>query len=273
MKLSNKLISEIAVWYNSFLATDFSRKFENWFGELTESSATIYDKAVDEAYNITHEGGWLHRLFDGSHDPVSMWNIVKDTKLDDTNNYGSFSGEVQKAIEKYNIDDLPMHGQHNLNNALMAMYTTFLYGIHPTESFEALKESKGVKRRFEIVFQDNNKLVIDDFAHHPTAILHTVKATVSRFPSKRIFGIVELASNTMSKGYHGEKLYKTTSDLKKAYWLNLSGKKNQKFEYDSLNLLLDDLKKEINNFDVILIMSNKNSKKISEPIIDLIKSK
>ena len=84
MKLSNKLISEIAVWYNSFLATDFSRKFENWFGELTESTATIYDKAVDEAYNKTHEGGWLHRLFDGSHDPVSMWNIVKDTKLDDT---------------------------------------------------------------------------------------------------------------------------------------------------------------------------------------------
>ena len=84
MKLSNKLISEIAVWYNSFLATDFSRKFENWFGGLTESTVTIYDKAVDEAYNTTHEGGWLHRLFDGSHDPVSMWNIVKDTKLDDT---------------------------------------------------------------------------------------------------------------------------------------------------------------------------------------------
>lgn len=83
-KIVNKVISEFTVWYNSFLATDYSRKFENWFGELTESTATIYDKAVDQVYNTTHEGGWLHRLFDGSHDPVSMWNIVKDAKLDDT---------------------------------------------------------------------------------------------------------------------------------------------------------------------------------------------
>lgn len=83
-KLSNKFISEFTIWYNSFLATDYSQKFESWFGSLTESSATIYDKAVDRAYNTNHEGGWLHRLFDGSHDPISMWNIVKDTKLDDT---------------------------------------------------------------------------------------------------------------------------------------------------------------------------------------------
>lgn len=83
-KIVNKVISELTVWYNSFLATDYSRKFENWFGELTESTATIYDKAVDQVYNTTHEGGWLHRLFDGSHDPVSMWNIVKNAKLDDT---------------------------------------------------------------------------------------------------------------------------------------------------------------------------------------------
>ena len=50
-------------------------------------------------------------------------------------------------------------------------------------------------------------------------------------------------------------------------------KKNQEFEYDSIKSLLVDLKKEIDAFDVILIMSNKDSKKILEPIIDLIKSK
>lgn len=83
-KLSNKIISELAVWFNSFLATDYSRKFENWFGSLTESSASIYDKAVDHVYNTSHEGGWLHRLFDGSHDPISMWNIVKEARIDDT---------------------------------------------------------------------------------------------------------------------------------------------------------------------------------------------
>ena len=182
-------------------------------------------------------------------------------------------GVIKFESEKFNIHDLPMHGNHNLNNAVMAMYAAFLHGIHPRESFEALKASKGVKRRFEVVFQDNNKLVIDDFAHHPTAILSTVQAATSHFASKRILGIIELASNTMSKGYHGQKLYESASELKKVYWLNLSGRKNQEFEYDSLSFLLKDLKEEIDNFDVILIMSNKDSKKISEPIIDFIKRK
>ena len=92
-------------------------------------------------------------------------------------------GVIKYDSEKYNIDDLPMHGYHNLSNAVMAMYATFLHGIHPKDSFSALTNSKGVKRRFETIFQNDNKLVVDDFAHHPTAILHTVHAAVIRFSS------------------------------------------------------------------------------------------
>jgi hypothetical protein len=95
----------------------------------------------------------------------------------------------------------------------------------------------------------------------------------NHFPSQKILGIIELASNTMSQGHHGAELYESSSGLEKVFWLNLSGKRNQEFEYDSIKLLLTDLKKDIVNFDVILIMSNKDSKKISEPVIDLIKSK
>ena len=175
--------------------------------------------------------------------------------------------------QKFDVSDLPMHGQHNLNNVVMAIYTTYLHGIDPEKSFLALQKSKGVKRRFETVFKHNEKIVIDDFAHHPTAISHTVEAAISHFSSKKIVGIVELASNTMSQGHHGLELYNSASSLAQVYWLNLSNKKNQDFEYDSINLLLEDLKKDIDNIDVILIMSNKDSKKISEPIIDLIKSK
>jgi len=77
----------------------------------------------------------------------------------------------------------------------------------------------------------------------------------------------------MSQGHHGAELYESASGLEKVYWLNLSSQRNMEFEYDSIKLLLVDLKKDIDNFDVILIMSNKDSKKISEPIIDLIKIK
>ena len=182
-------------------------------------------------------------------------------------------GAISFQNQEFAIRDLPLHGEHNLHNVVMAMYAAFLHGIHPKESFSALKHSKGVKRRFETVFQNEDKLVIDDFAHHPTAIAHTVKAAINHFPSQKILGIIELASNTMSQGHHGAELYESSSGLEKVFWLNLSGKRNQEFEYDSIKLLLTDLKKDIVNFDVILIMSNKDSKKISEPVIDLIKSK
>ena len=182
-------------------------------------------------------------------------------------------GVIHFKGQKFDVSDLPMHGQHNLNNVVMAIYTTYHHGIDPEKSFLALQKSRGVKRRFETVFKHNEKIVIDDFAHHPTAISHTVEAAISHFSSKKIVGIVELASNTMSQGHHGLELYNSASSLAQVYWLNLSNKKNQDFEYDSINLLLEDLKKDIDNIDVILIMSNKDSKKISEPIIDLIKSK
>ena len=182
-------------------------------------------------------------------------------------------GVIDFENQKFNISDLPMHGKHNLSNAVIAMYAASLHGISPKDSFLALKNSKGVKRRFETVFQNGHKIVIDDFAHHPTAISNTVQAATNYFPSKRILGIIELASNTMSQGHHGEDLYESASALVKAYWLNLSSQKNKEFEYDSFKLLLTDLEKDIDNFDVILIMSNKDSKKISEPIIDLIKNK
>ena len=182
-------------------------------------------------------------------------------------------GVIDFENQKFNISDLPMHGKHNLSNAVIAMYAASLHGISPKDSFLALKNSKGVKRRFETVFQNDHKIVIDDFAHHPTAISNTVQSATNYFPSKRILGIIELASNTMSQGHHGEDLYESASALGKAYWLNLSSQKNKEFEYDSIKLLVTDLEKDIDNFDVILIMSNKDSKKISEPIIDLIKNK
>ena len=182
-------------------------------------------------------------------------------------------GVINFENQKFDVGDLPMHGKHNLSNAMIAMYVASLHGISPKESFLALTNSKGVKRRFETVFQNDYKIVIDDFAHHPTAISHTVQAAQNHFPTQKILGIIELASNTMSQGHHGDHLYESASGLGKAYWLNVSGKKNREFEYDSIQLLLTDLTKDIDNFDVILIMSNKDSKKISEPIIDLIKNK
>ena len=238
--------------------SEILKQFHHAIRTVPANGNILFHNSDENISSLIEMGCWsnIHKL--GGEDNIKL-------SIDD--------GIIHFKDQRFDLSDLPMHGQHNFNNVVMAMYTSFLHGIDPQQSFLALKNSKGVKRRFETVFKQNDKIVIDDFAHHPTAISHTVQAAINHFSSKKILGIVELASNTMSQGYHGEKLYESASGLEKVYWLNLSSEKNQEFEYDSIKLLLADLKKDIDAFDVILIMSNKDSKKILEPIIDLIKSK
>ena len=154
----------------------------------------------------------------------------------------------------------------------MAIYAAFLHGVHPKNSFAALENFKGVKRRFEKIYDDNNIIIIDDFAHHPTAIESTILAAKDHFDGN-ILGIIELGSNTMSGGFHGPNLHKSANLLDQAFWLNLSGSEGEGHEFTSVDALLNNIKDTLDGFNVILIMSNKDSKKISEPLIELIKSK
>ena len=174
--------------------------------------------------------------------------------------------------ETFKLESLPFYGIHNYQNALMAIYAAFLNGVHPKDSFAALQNFQGVKRRFEKIYEDSNITIIDDFAHHPTAIESTIAAAQDHFDGN-ILGIIELGSNTMSGGFHGTNLHKSANSLDGTFWLNLSGSEGEGHEFTSVNALLNHLKDTLDGFDVILIMSNKDSKKISEPLIELIKKK
>ena len=192
---------------------------------------------------------------------------TKETiELDLANKILNFKDEI------FNLESLPFYGTHNYQNALMAIYAAFLNGVHPKDSFAALQNFQGVKRRFEKIYEDNNITIIDDFAHHPTAISSTIAAAQDHFDGN-ILGIIELGSNTMSGGFHGTNLHKSTNSLDKTFWLNLSGSEGEGNEFTSVNDLIHNLKDTLDGFDVILIMSNKDSKKISEPLIELIKKK
>ena len=95
-------------------------------------------------------------------------------------------GIIHFNDQQFDVNDLPMHGRHNLNNVVMAMYTSFLFmGLIYRNLFQHSKNSKGVKRRFETVFKNSDKIVIDDFAHHPTAISFTVQQPRIIFLTKK----------------------------------------------------------------------------------------
>ena len=90
-------------------------------------------------------------------------------------------------------------GEYNVLNATAAAAMAANYGIEPEAIAEALKTFKSVKRRLEIKAQIDGITIIDDFAHHPTAIAATLTALRTRYPASRLWAIFEPRSNTLRR--------------------------------------------------------------------------
>ena len=246
---------------------DHADIFSNLLDILKQFHHVIRTIPADGNILIRPEGDNMSALMDmGYWSHVHKIGTIETIAIDMTKNILSFGNEI------FNLNTLPFNGMHNYQNAIMAMYAAFLHGVAPRDSFKALESFTGVKRRFETIYHDQDFIVIDDFAHHPTAIASTTAMAKGLFDQK-ILGIIELGSNTMSGGFHGTDLYKSAESLDKTLWLNLSSTSNDPHELTTLEMLLEELKRDLDNFGVILIMSNKDSKKISDPLIELIKAK
>ncbi|MCH2172142.1 Mur ligase domain-containing protein [Myxococcota bacterium] len=91
---------------------------------------------------------------------------------------------------------VPLFGQINVANALAALATVTELGGSLAEAVEALGRFKGVKRRQEIRGERNSVTVVDDFAHHPTAVRGSLDALRAQFPNGRIVAVFEPRTNT-----------------------------------------------------------------------------
>lgn len=95
--------------------------------------------------------------------------------------------------------EFPLAGEYNVWNATAAAAMAFFFGISREAIAAALKTFKSVKRRLEVKAQVNGITIIDDFAHHPTAIAGTLKALRARYPGARLWAILEPRSNTLRR--------------------------------------------------------------------------
>jgi UDP-N-acetylmuramate: L-alanyl-gamma-D-glutamyl-meso-diaminopimelate ligase len=92
--------------------------------------------------------------------------------------------------------ELPIGGRMNVANALGVWVLLKEFGLGDDELARGLKSFSGVARRQEIVGEAGGIVVIDDFAHHPTAIAATLDAIAERFAGRRILAAFEPRSNT-----------------------------------------------------------------------------
>ena len=100
------------------------------------------------------------------------------------------NGAAEGAVE------VPLIGRHNARNALAVYATAREIGLSPSVVRSAMATFRGVRRRQEIAGEAAGVLVIDDFAHHPTAVADTIAAVREAWPGRRLWAVFEPRSQT-----------------------------------------------------------------------------
>jgi len=109
---------------------------------------------------------------------------------------------VMRRCERLFDAVLPLGGRHNVENALGAIAACLSRGASPDTLVRGLAGYSGVKRRQEVRGELGGVKVIDDFAHHPTAVRETIDAVAGRNPGRRIVAVFEPRSNTSRRSLH-----------------------------------------------------------------------
>ncbi len=101
---------------------------------------------------------------------------------------------------------LAASGRHNVLNAMAAIAVAHGRGISTEDLAKALTTFQSVKRRMDVKGEFRGVLVVDDFAHHPTAVCATIEAARARWPGRRLWAILEPRSNSMRRKVFEETL-------------------------------------------------------------------
>ncbi|MFQ5697431.1 MAG: UDP-N-acetylmuramate--L-alanine ligase [Myxococcota bacterium] len=99
---------------------------------------------------------------------------------------------------------IPLWGRHNVENALGSLALAIELGVDPEEGARALESFSGVRRRQELRGEAGGVVVIDDFAHHPTAVRETIAAMRARFPDRPLMALYEPRTNTSRRRFFEE---------------------------------------------------------------------
>jgi UDP-N-acetylmuramate: L-alanyl-gamma-D-glutamyl-meso-diaminopimelate ligase len=106
---------------------------------------------------------------------------------------------------------VPMAGEHNQHNAAAVVVCAGELGLSREQIQRAFSTFTGVKRRMEVRGEAGGVTVLDDFAHHPTAIAETIRAIRQQYPQRRLWALFEPRSNTTRRNVFQRELAESLS--------------------------------------------------------------
>ena len=229
---------------------------------------------------VINRGCWSEtEWFGGSDEDSGAWGMVEyaDGRFDVL-----FQGQLQGTVS------WSLSGEHNRWNAVAAIAAARHTGVPPSQAIVSLSNFENVKRRMETRGVANGVTVIDDFAHHPTAIATTVAGLRHKVGKARILAVLEPRSNTMKLGTMKDALpdslkaadlvfgYGARGEGKDALGWDLSaalsplGDKAQAF--DDLSALVTAVGAAAKPGDFVLVMSNGGFGGVHQKLLDAFES-
>jgi UDP-N-acetylmuramate: L-alanyl-gamma-D-glutamyl-meso-diaminopimelate ligase len=172
------------------------RQFHHLVRTLPASALVIVNQDDEALRDVMQMGCWSEQLEFSASNPQADFFLGQNILHQDSNSH---------------LLELSQVGQFNALNASAAIIAARHAGVAIETSLEALAKYNGVKRRQEIIAQINGVTIIDDFAHHPTAIALTLQALKAN-SSGRLIAVLDIRSNTMKSGAHGAELGLSIAD-------------------------------------------------------------
>jgi len=212
--------------------------------------------------------------------PVISYSLHADGKwkaVDIAIRDGITQLKILRDGNKYASLTTPLYGLHNISNLLGVAALSEHIGIDALTLSEAATTFMGVKRRQEIRGEKKGVLILDDFAHHPTAVEKTIRAVRDRYAGRRLIAVFEPRSNSSRRNVFQEK-YSLSFDRADLIFIpepplmekipagerfssmglvsSLNRRGLKAFYCPDHDNLLGEILKRVRKDDVILIMSN-----------------
>jgi UDP-N-acetylmuramate: L-alanyl-gamma-D-glutamyl-meso-diaminopimelate ligase len=188
----------------------------------------------------------------------------------------------------------PMVGRYNILNATAVIAQSHILNLDMEKVKTAIKSFQGVKRRQEILGEYSGVLLIEDFAHHPTAVKETVKAIQNKYKNRRVYSVFEPRSATSRRKVFQKDYVEAFSEAHEIliaqafdqgkitdqerfstdeliHDLAMMGKSAKLFK--SADQIVADLKQRTQKGDIVLIMSNGGFDGIYDKLISALKNR
>jgi UDP-N-acetylmuramate: L-alanyl-gamma-D-glutamyl-meso-diaminopimelate ligase len=196
-----------------------------------------------------------------------------------------------KEIGQFQI---PMAGRHNVMDALAAIAMAHGRGVEPEAVRRALASFQSMRKRMEIKGEADGVLVVEDFAHHPTAIRLTLEGARTRWPGRKIWAAVEPRSNTMRRKVFQDALPDSLAladailfgPVSRAQLLgeeerlspesiaaSLRARGRESRAFDSAEAIAEHLASNAAPGDLVLVMSNGGFDGLTSKLLDKLKSR